>query len=170
MAVWWMTEAIPLSATALLPIVLIPIATDRTVGQAAAPYASSIVFLFLGGFLIAIAMEKWNLHLRIALLTLRRVGLQPRRMVLGLMLAIARLYRDSEMAVLTSIGVGPRRLLRPALSVGAIYLAARAITTVFLLVGAEIANRTGGGGATGSLKACVSPISTRAKPRLPSSR
>ncbi|WP_216593485.1 SLC13 family permease [Paracoccus sanguinis] len=87
MAVWWMTEAIPLSATALLPIVLIPIATDRTVGQAAAPYASSIVFLFLGGFLIAIAMEKWNLHRRIALATLARVGVQPRRIVLGLMLA-----------------------------------------------------------------------------------
>ncbi|MDT9694194.1 anion permease, partial [Streptomyces sp. P9(2023)] len=50
MAVWWMTEAIPLSATALLPIVLIPVFTERTVAQATAPYASSIVFLFLGGF------------------------------------------------------------------------------------------------------------------------
>ncbi len=87
MAVWWMTEAIPLSATALLPIVLIPALTDRTVGEATAPYASSIVFLFLGGFLIAIAMEKWRLHTRIALLTLRRVGVAPRRIVLGMMLA-----------------------------------------------------------------------------------
>ena len=74
MAIWWMSEAIPLSATSLLPIVLIPMLTDRTVAQATAPYASSIVFLFLGGFLIAIAMEKWNLHRRIALLTLRKVG------------------------------------------------------------------------------------------------
>ncbi|WP_231489557.1 SLC13 family permease [Billgrantia saliphila] len=87
MAVWWMTEAIPLSATALLPIVLIPMLTERTVGQATAPYASSIVFLFLGGFLIAIAMEKWNLHRRIALLTLARVGIEPKRIVLGMMLA-----------------------------------------------------------------------------------
>lgn len=87
MAIWWMTEAIPLSATALLPIVLIPALTERTVAQATAPYASSIVFLFLGGFLIAIAMEKWNLHKRIALLTLRRVGVEPRRIVLGMMLA-----------------------------------------------------------------------------------
>lgn len=87
MAVWWMTEAIPLSATALLPIVLIPMLTERTVGQATAPYASSIVFLFLGGFLIAIAMEKWNLHRRIALLTLARVGVEPKRIVLGMMLA-----------------------------------------------------------------------------------
>ncbi|WP_205961880.1 SLC13 family permease [Paracoccus aestuarii] len=87
MAVWWMTEAIPLSATALLPIVLIPALTDRTVAQATQPYASSIVFLFLGGFLIAIAMEKWHLHTRIALLTLRKVGVAPKRIVLGMMLA-----------------------------------------------------------------------------------
>jgi len=87
MAIWWMSEAIPLSATSLLPIVLIPMLTERTVAQATAPYASSIVFLFLGGFLIAIAMEKWNLHYRVALLTLRRVGVEPQRIVLGLMLA-----------------------------------------------------------------------------------
>lgn len=87
MAIWWMSEAIPLSATSLLPIVLIPMLTERTVNEATAPYASSIVFLFLGGFLIAIAMEKWNLHRRIALLTLRRVGVQPKRIVLGMMLA-----------------------------------------------------------------------------------
>lgn len=87
MALWWMTEAIPLSATSLLPVVLIPTLTDAGVGAATAPYASSIIFLFLGGFLIAIAMEKWNLHHRIALMTLRSVGVSPRRIVLGLMLA-----------------------------------------------------------------------------------
>lgn len=87
MAVWWMTEAIDLSATALLPIVLVPMFTGRTVAQATAPYASSIVFLFLGGFLIAIAMEKWQLHRRIALMTMARVGFRPRQIVLGMMLA-----------------------------------------------------------------------------------
>jgi solute carrier family 13 (sodium-dependent dicarboxylate transporter), member 2/3/5 len=87
MAVWWMSEAIPLSVTSLLPIVLIPMLTERTVAEATSPYASAIVFLFLGGFLIAIAMEKWNLHRRIALLVLRRVGVSPTRIVLGLMLA-----------------------------------------------------------------------------------
>lgn len=87
MAVWWMTEAIDLSATALLPIVLVPMLTGRTVAQATAPYASSIVFLFLGGFLIAIAMEKWQLHRRIALLTMARVGFRPTQIVLGMMLA-----------------------------------------------------------------------------------
>ena len=87
MAVWWMTEAIPLAATSLLPIVLIPTLTQRTVAETTEAYASPIVFLFLGGFLIAIAMEKWNLHRRIALMTLRRVGVSPRRIILGLMLA-----------------------------------------------------------------------------------
>ncbi|MTH64182.1 SLC13 family permease [Paracoccus shanxieyensis] len=87
MAVWWMTEALPLSATALLPIVLIPAFTERTVAEATAAYGNTIVFLFLGGFLIAIAMEKWNLHRRIALLTLSRVGVQPRQIILGMMLA-----------------------------------------------------------------------------------
>ncbi len=87
MAIWWMSEAIPLAATSLLPIVLIPMLTERTVGETTAPYASPLVFLFLGGFLIAIAMEKWNLHRRIALLTLRQVGASPRRIVLGMMIA-----------------------------------------------------------------------------------
>lgn len=89
MAVWWMTEALPLSATALLPIVAIPALTEVGVADATAPYADPIVFLFLGGFLIAIAMQKWDLHRRIALLTLRRVGTHPRRVVLGMMIATA---------------------------------------------------------------------------------
>lgn len=89
MAVWWMTEAIPLAATALLPLVLVPPLTGLSIDEAAVPYADPIVFLFLGGFLIAIAMQKWNLHRRIALLTLRQVGTHPRRIVLGMMIATA---------------------------------------------------------------------------------
>jgi solute carrier family 13 (sodium-dependent dicarboxylate transporter), member 2/3/5 len=89
MAVWWITEAMPLSVTSLLPIVLFPVLTETEVADATAPYANPIVFLFLGGFLIAIAMQKWNLHRRIALLTLRRVGTHPRRIVLGMMIATA---------------------------------------------------------------------------------
>mgnify|MGYP001369293417 CR=1 FL=1 len=86
MAIWWTTEAIPLAATSLLPIVLIPIGTARSVSETTAPYANSIVFLFLGGFLIAIAMEKWNLHRRIALITLRSFGIKPKQIVLSMML------------------------------------------------------------------------------------
>lgn len=89
MAIWWMTEAIPLSVTSLLPIILFPLMTDRTVAQATAPYANPLVFLFLGGFLLAIAMQKVNLHRRIALLTLRAVGTHPRQIILGMMISTA---------------------------------------------------------------------------------
>jgi len=87
MAIWWITEAIPLAMTSLLPIVLFPLMTERSIGETTAPYANPVIFLFLGGFLIAIAMEKWNLHRRVALLTIARVGYKPTRIVLGLMLA-----------------------------------------------------------------------------------
>lgn len=89
MAIWWMTEAIPLSVTSLLPIILFPLLTNRTVAEATAPYANPIVFLFLGGFLLAIAMQKVNLHRRIALLTLRAVGTHPRQIILGMMISTA---------------------------------------------------------------------------------
>lgn len=87
MAFWWMTEAIPLAATSLLPIVLLPALAGQPIEDATAPYASDIVFLFVGGFLIAIAMQKWDLHRRIALQTLSRVGVEPKRIVLGMMLS-----------------------------------------------------------------------------------
>ncbi|VDC23085.1 Sodium-dependent dicarboxylate transporter SdcS [Rhodobacteraceae bacterium THAF1] len=87
MAVWWMTECVPLPITSLLPIILLPALTETSVGEATAPYASSIVFLFVGGFLIAIAMEKWDLHRRIALMVLEKVGVAPKRIVLGMMIA-----------------------------------------------------------------------------------
>ena len=74
MAVWWMTEALPLEATALLPLVLLPLSGIYESGsafkRAAAPYADPAIFLFLGGFMIALAIERWGLHRRIALLTL----------------------------------------------------------------------------------------------------
>ena len=87
MAVWWMTECVPLPITSLLPIILLPALTSTSTSEATAPYASSIVFLFVGGFLIAIAMEKWDLHRRIALTVLDKVGVAPKRIVLGLMIA-----------------------------------------------------------------------------------
>jgi sodium-dependent dicarboxylate transporter 2/3/5 len=85
MAVWWLSEAIPVYATALLPLVLLPLAGARTMSEAAAPYAHPLIFLFLGGFLIAVTMERWGLHRRLALLALRAVGERPSHMVAGFM-------------------------------------------------------------------------------------
>jgi len=87
--VWWITEAVPLAATALLPLILLPLLGVVTFAQAAAPYADPIIFLFLGGFIIAAAMERWNLHKRIALGILRFTGTSPGRLVLGFMIATA---------------------------------------------------------------------------------
>jgi len=85
MAVWWMTEALPLSATALIPIIAFPLLGILEAADATAPYASTTVFLFMGGFMIAIAMQKWNLHKRIALHALGLVGTKPAQVVLGVM-------------------------------------------------------------------------------------
>lgn len=89
MATWWATEAIAIPATALLPIVLIPALGLGSIKDATTPYANPIIFLFLGGFTLGLAMQRWGLHRRIALLTLRAVGSQPRRQVGGFMLATA---------------------------------------------------------------------------------
>ncbi len=89
MATWWITEAIPLFATALLPIVLYPLLGLLSTREIAPVYLNSTIFLFLGGFMIAIALEKWNLHRRIALLVIKFVGGTPARIILGFMVASA---------------------------------------------------------------------------------
>lgn len=91
MAVWWITEAVPLAATALLPIVLFPVLGIMTGAETAPIYTNNIIFLFVGGFMIALAMEKWNLHKRIALWIIRVIGGGPSRLVLSFMLASALL-------------------------------------------------------------------------------
>ena len=79
MVVWWITEALPVSATALVPIVALPLLGVTTVAEATAPYAHPVIFLFLGGMLIAKAVESWDLHRRIALNILHVVGSTPDR-------------------------------------------------------------------------------------------
>lgn len=89
MAAWWITEAIPLAITALLPMVLFP-ALGIMNGKAVAPvYFNHIIFLFIGGFLVALAMQRWNLHKRIALRILLWFGINPRSILLGFMVATA---------------------------------------------------------------------------------
>lgn len=89
MACWWITEALPIAATALLPLVLFPLLAVRPIDAAAAPYANPLIFLFLGGFVVAVAMQRWSLHRRIALSIVRAVGTRPRRVVLGFIIASA---------------------------------------------------------------------------------
>ena len=89
MAVLWVTEAVPLAATSLMPVILFPLLGIMKGKAAAAVYFNSTIFLFMGGFLIALAMEKWNLHKRIALFTVKTIGGGPSRLVFGFMVASA---------------------------------------------------------------------------------
>lgn len=70
MAVWWISEAIPIPATALIPIVLYPLLDVMAPADVTQSYAHHLIFLFMGGFMIAVTVEKWNLHQRIALHTM----------------------------------------------------------------------------------------------------
>ncbi|SDO04163.1 solute carrier family 13 (sodium-dependent dicarboxylate transporter), member 2/3/5 [Halomonas shengliensis] len=87
MATWWSTEAIPIPATSLLPMVLVPALGLGSMGEATGSYANPIIYLFLGGFLLGIAMQRWQLHRRLALHVLKLVGHQPRRQIAGFMVA-----------------------------------------------------------------------------------
>jgi len=89
MATWWITDAIPLAATALLPIVLYPFLGIMTGKETAPIYVNSTIFLFIGGFMIALTMERWMLHKRIALWIIRRIGGSPSGIILGFMVAAA---------------------------------------------------------------------------------
>lgn len=91
MAVWWLTEAISIYATALLPLAVLPLSGAQSIDDAAKAYAHPLIFLFLGGFILALALERWRLHRRFALFVVRLVGTQPRRLVGGFMLASALL-------------------------------------------------------------------------------
>ncbi len=89
MAVWWITEAIPIPVTSLLPIALFPALGIMKSGDATRPYGHHLIYLFLGGFLLAKAIERWGLHRRIALHIIALMGTSPRRIVLGFMTATA---------------------------------------------------------------------------------
>src|SRR5699024_1338603 len=91
-AVWWMTEAVPIPATSLLPIVLFPLTNSLELSETTSAYGSGTIFLFMGGFMIALAMEKWNLHRRIALTIISVVETNTNMIILGFMVLTGCLY------------------------------------------------------------------------------
>jgi sodium-dependent dicarboxylate transporter 2/3/5 len=116
MAVWWMTEAIPLYATALLPLALLPLLGAAEMKQAAAPYAHPLIFLFMGGFVLALSMQRWGLDRRISLVALLRVGTRPAAVVGGFMLVTAVLSmwvsNTATSVMMLPIALGVIELLR----------------------------------------------------------
>ena len=114
MAAWWITDAIPLFATALLPLLLYPLLGIEQTRATAPIYFNSTIVLFLGGFMIALTMEKWDVHRRIALRVIRSVGGGPARIVLGFMLAAAFLsmWISNTATAIMMIPVGLAVILR----------------------------------------------------------
>jgi len=88
-AIWWITEALPITVTALLPIILFPLSGGLSLQETTASYGHKYIFLFIGGFVLSIAIEKWNLHKRIALNIIRVVGTNVVQIILGFMVATA---------------------------------------------------------------------------------
>jgi len=89
MSIWWISECLPLAVTALLPIALFPLLGVASTREAASHFANEVVFLYLGGFMLAAALERWHAHHRIALGVIGAVGTSSRRLVAGVMLATA---------------------------------------------------------------------------------
>ncbi|WP_009965981.1 SLC13 family permease [Verrucomicrobium spinosum] len=116
MAVFWVTEALPIPATALFPLVLLPILGISPMKEAATAYADPIIYLFMGGFMLAIAMERWDLHRRIALNIIHAVGTKPRALILGFLLSgtfLSMWTSNSATAMmLLPIGISVHGLLR----------------------------------------------------------
>lgn len=122
MAIWWVTEAVPIPVTALLPLALFPVLGILDMSAAAAPFASELIFLFMGGFFIAAAMERTGLHRRVALAIVHAVGTGPERLILGFMLATAFLSmwisNTASTTMMLPIALAVGDMLKPADKVG----------------------------------------------------
>ena len=117
MATWWISEAIPIPATALLPIVLFPALGIMPASTVTHAYGHHLIYLFMGGFMIAVTMERWHLHRRIALRIIQRVGTAPVRLVLGFMIATALLSmwisNTATAMMMVTIGLAVLKQLLP---------------------------------------------------------
>ncbi|WP_300343907.1 DASS family sodium-coupled anion symporter [Nesterenkonia sp.] len=133
MAVWWMTEAIPIPATALLPLIIFPVLVPEgdfgsaeeaaggvSVDDIGASYGHNIIFIFMGGFMLALAMQRWNLHRRIALVTLRAMGSKPANLIAGFMIATGFLSmwvsNTATAVMMLPIGISVLMLVRKILA------------------------------------------------------
>lgn len=107
-AVWWITEAVPIAATSLLPLILLPAGHVLKPEEVSAQYGNDIIFLFLGGFILATAMERWNLHTRIALVIINYLGTSVGKILLGFMIATGGLsmFVSNTAAVMIMIPIG----------------------------------------------------------------
>lgn len=116
MAVWWVLEPVPIAVTALLPLVLLPLLEVAPIEDVAVPYANPLIFLFLGGFLLAEAIQRWGLHRRIAMLVLRVAGRRPDHLVAGFMAATAALSmwvsNTATAALMVPIGLSVLEMLK----------------------------------------------------------
>jgi sodium-dependent dicarboxylate transporter 2/3/5 len=140
MATWWITECLPLAVTALLPIALFPVLEVASVREAASHFANEVVFLYLGGFLLAAALEHWHAHHRIALAVIGTVGTSSRRLVLGVMLATA------FVSMWISNTATAAMMYPIALAIGALYGSGEAARSqrIALLLGVAFAASIGG--------------------------
>lgn len=107
-AIWWITEAIPIAATSFLPLILLPIGHVLSPEAVSSEYGNDIIFLFLGGFILAIAMERWNLHTRVALTIIKYIGASTAKILLGFMIATGFLsmFVSNTAAVMIMIPIG----------------------------------------------------------------
>ena len=145
MAAWWVAEPVPIAVTALLPVAVLPLMGMAPISEVASPYANPLIFLFLGGFLLAEAIQRWNLHRRIAMLVLHVSGHRPHQVVGGFMIATAGLSmwvsNTATAALMVPIGLSVLGLLERQGGVGASRNMA-----LTLLLGIALAANIGGMG------------------------